>query len=299
MFCKKCGHQLDDGAKFCINCGTKVGEDAEKELPSEEVSVETGIDTEVNQTSEQKNGASAGEAEDKNATLKKVFDKVFLGGLIAASVGVIVFLGIVLVSLIGWGEVYLFGGYDFLKPLVSACIVLMIVGAVAIGTAFIANLKLKSNVKLSKMLFKVVSVILVLACIVFSVWGVVDCNGESGSGSGGSSGGSSGGGSYGGSYNSGLSKTLGLSLKVDSIKTSSSYTYVYCTVKNVSSTYNLPTKYRYVKVKALFKNYYGSIVDTDWTYAVDSTWLEPGESKTFYFMVRDTSVMSADLSFAD
>ena len=24
MFCKNCGHKLEDDAKFCSNCGTKV-----------------------------------------------------------------------------------------------------------------------------------------------------------------------------------------------------------------------------------------------------------------------------------
>ena len=66
----------------------------------------------------------------------------------------------------------------------------------------------------------------------------------------------------------------------------------------MSSKY-VATRYRYVKVKALFKNYSGSIVDTDWTYAVDSTWLEPGESKTFYYMVKNTKIKSATLSFVD
>ena len=67
----------------------------------------------------------------------------------------------------------------------------------------------------------------------------------------------SGGGSYGSGYNdyysSGVDKTLGLTLKVDRIKTSGNYTYVYCTVTNVSSKY-VATRYRYVKVKAQFKN---------------------------------------------
>ena len=66
----------------------------------------------------------------------------------------------------------------------------------------------------------------------------------------------------------------------------------------MSSKY-VATRYRYVKVKAVFKNYSGSIVDTDWTYAVDSTWLEPGESKTFYYMVQNTNIKSATLSFVE
>ena len=61
------------------------------------------------------------------------------------------------------------------------------------------------------------------------------------------------------------------------------YAYVTGTIKNTSST----TKYRYIKVKASCKNSSGKVVDTDWCYAVDSAWLEPGESKNFEMMIKD------------
>ncbi len=61
------------------------------------------------------------------------------------------------------------------------------------------------------------------------------------------------------------------------------YTYVKGTIKNTSST----TKYRYIKVKASCKDRSGKVIDTDWCYAVDSAWLEPGESKSFEMMVKD------------
>ena len=60
--------------------------------------------------------------------------------------------------------------------------------------------------------------------------------------------------------------------------------YISGTIKN-TGTYQI----KFVKVKAVCKNYAGSIVDTDWTYAVDSNWLEPGESKKFEMMVKDTN----------
>ena len=63
---------------------------------------------------------------------------------------------------------------------------------------------------------------------------------------------------------------------------SGNYTYVTGSVKN-TGTYSV----RYVKVRAACKNSSGSVIDTDWTYAVDSDWLEPGESKTFEMMIRD------------
>lgn len=61
------------------------------------------------------------------------------------------------------------------------------------------------------------------------------------------------------------------------------YTYVTGTIKNTSYT----TKYRYIKVKASCKNSSGKVIDTDWCYAVDSSWLEPGESKNFEMMIKD------------
>lgn len=153
-----------------------------------------------------------------------------------------------------------------------------------------------TNKKRTKKVFISLTIVLLVLCVAFSAWGFIEYANEQDSGS------SYGDGSYNGNYNdnysSGIDKSIGLSLKVDSIKTSGSYTYVYCTVTNVSSKY-LATRYRYVKVKAQFKNYSGSIVDTDWTYAVDSTWLEPGESKTFYYMVKNTNIKSATLSFVD
>ena len=46
------------------------------------------------------------------------------------------------------------------------------------------------------------------------------------------------------------------------------------------------------------KDYSGKVIDTDWTYAVDSTWLDPGESKSFEMMIRDEygKIQTADVS---
>ena len=75
-----------------------------------------------------------------------------------------------------------------------------------------------------------------------------------------------------------------LYMKVNNVKVKHerNYTYVTGSVKN-TGTYQV----KFVKVKAVCKDYSGNIIDTDWTYAVDSTWLDPGESKTFEMMVRD------------
>ena len=289
MFCKNCGTQLSDDSKFCSNCGYKT-EDANSNESIESIEIDNSqVETESDTT----NLSSTNRFKE---LYNKISDKLFLGGFVSAAFGTILFVGIILVSLVGWGEVYLYGGYDFTSVLTTISLIFMLLGFVVLSIVSIINLKLKSIKKLTKKVFISLTIVLLVLCVAFSTWGFIDYANEQDSGS------SYGDGSYNGSYNdnysSGIDKRIGLSLKVDRIKTSGSYTYVYCTVTNVSSKY-VATRYRYVKVKAQFKNYSGSIVDTDWTYAVDSTWLEPGESKTFYYMVQNTNIKSATLSFVD
>ena len=289
MFCKNCGTQLSDDSKFCSNCGCKIEETTSPEN-TENIEIDN---SQIESESETTNPSSSNRLIELQ---NKISDKLFLGGFVSAAFGTILFIGIILVSLVGWGEVYLYGGYDFTSVLTTISLIFMLLGFVVLSIVSIINLKLKSIEKLTKKVFINSTIVLLVLCVAFPTWGFIDYANEQDSGS------SYGDGSYSGSYNdyysSGTDKRIGLSLKVDSIRTSGSYTYVYCTVTNVSSRY-VATRYRYVKVKAQFKNYSGSIVDTDWTYAVDSTWLEPGESKTFYYMVQNTNIKSATLSFVD
>ena len=298
MFCKNCGFKLSDDGKFCPSCGTKIDEISQAnedviKTPAEET-------TRVEEYITVDNIEQPPKSQNKYVELyNKLSNKVFVGGFVSVAFGAILFLGIVLVSLIGWGDVYLYGGYDYVATLTTISIVFMLLGFAVITPLFVINLKLKAFEPIKFLGIKVVSaltLVLIVLSVGLSTWGFIDYANEKDSGSSSSS--SSSGGGYGGSYNSGTDKRIGLSLKVDSIKVSGSYTYVYCTVTNVSSKY-VATRYRYVKVKAQFKNYSGSIVDTDSTYAVDSTWLEPGESKTFYYMVKNTNIKSATLSFVD
>ena len=75
---------------------------------------------------------------------------------------------------------------------------------------------------------------------------------------------------------------LYMSLSNVSVTHSGDYAYVSGTITN-NGAYQI----KYVKVKAECKDYRGNVIDTDWTYAVDSTWLDPGESKKFEMMVKD------------
>lgn len=224
-------------------------------------------------------------ANDKNGSKLSI---VCVVGIVIGLLGVTTFFMTVIITLSIYERVYLFDGYDFTKILVTTSIVFMIIGICAVILKCIIG-KFPTTI-----LKKALTILLVIACLGFSIWGITDCNNNLQENSNYSS---SGGGS--GSYDNTVSEYLGLSLSVMRIERSGSYSYVYCSVKNVSYLYGNPTMYRYIKVKAVFKNAYGSIVDTDWTYAIDSTWLNSGETKTFYYMVRDTSIRSATLTITN
>ena len=75
----------------------------------------------------------------------------------------------------------------------------------------------------------------------------------------------------------------------------SSYTVVTGKVTNTGKR-----TYKFVKVKGSFKNSSGKVVDTDWTYAVGSEGLAPGESTEFRLSVsKDTSIKKCDVTILD
>jgi len=279
MFCKFCGENIEDNSVFCSKCGAKLNAEdetekiIEKDVDSSEISIEK-----------------------KPSRFLSIMQKIIFGCIITGIVGATSFLVTILVGLIGYGEVYLFDGYYFTKVLTIINIVLMLIGASAVIVKCVLNLAFKIGNFPKTIIKRILVISLAVICVGFSVWGFIDCSNtaydyyDDDYSSGGS---------YSGGYETTVSKYIGLSLSVTEIETSGSYVYVYCSIKNVSRSYGTATKYRYVKVKATFKDRYGSVLDTDWTYAVDSSWLNPGETKTFYYMVRNTSVKSATLSIIE
>ncbi|MBE6036287.1 MAG: hypothetical protein E7223_01500 [Clostridiales bacterium] len=110
------------------------------------------------------------------------------------------------------------------------------------------------------------------------------------SSSSGSSSGSSG--SSGSSY-----ETIYTALSFSNVKVTHNSSYTVCTgtVKN-----NGKKTYKFVEIKGQFKNYSGTVLDTDWTYAVGSEGLGPGESKTFRMSVpKNASISSCSISIID
>ena len=71
-------------------------------------------------------------------------------------------------------------------------------------------------------------------------------------------------------------------LKFSNLEIESNSSYKVCT----GSLSNTGKKtYNFVKVKGIFKDSAGTVVDTDWTYVVGSEGIEPGETKTFRLSV--------------
>ncbi len=86
-------------------------------------------------------------------------------------------------------------------------------------------------------------------------------------------------------------------LEFSNIRVSSNSSYTICTGK-VTNTGS--RTYGYVEVKGAFKDYSGNVVDTDWTYAVGSEGLSPGESTTFRLSVdKDYSIETCSISILD
>ena len=86
-----------------------------------------------------------------------------------------------------------------------------------------------------------------------------------------------------------------LSISDKVLTSNSSYTIAERKITNKSSY----TVYL-VKIKGTFKDSSGNVVDTDWTYAVGSEGLAPGESKKWRMSVsKDYSIKRCDVSVID
>ena len=89
--------------------------------------------------------------------------------------------------------------------------------------------------------------------------------------------------------------TLDLRFSNIDIEHNSSYTVVTGTVTN-----NGTHTYKFVEIKGSFESSAGTVIDTDWTYAVGSEGLAPGESTTFRMSVtKNYLITDCDISIID
>lgn len=80
-----------------------------------------------------------------------------------------------------------------------------------------------------------------------------------------------------------------------SVTHNSSYTVCTGTITN-----NGNRTYSFVEVKGTFKDSSGKVLETDWTYAVGSEGLAPGESSSFRMSVKkNTSIRKCDIEIID
>lgn len=103
---------------------------------------------------------------------------------------------------------------------------------------------------------------------------------------------------YGGGYTPSYNYESGTSvLKISNIRIGHNSSYTECTgtIKNTGSK-----TYSFVKIKGSFKTSSGTVVDTDWTYAVGTEGLAPGESTTFKMSIpKNMSVTTCSISILD
>ena len=100
-----------------------------------------------------------------------------------------------------------------------------------------------------------------------------------------------------GSSSSGSNESAYSVLKISGVKVTTNSSYTVCTG---TITNNGKKTYKFVKVKGSFKNSSGTVIDTDWTYAVGSEGLAPGESKTFRMSVpKNYDIKSCSVSITD
>ena len=226
-----------------------------------------------------------------SSTPKKI-DKVkkilFICNLVAAFLGSAIFLIITIVGAATYGRVYYFDGYEYTKALCGLALALMLLGLCGSVAYLILNISsIKQKAFLKKLILSAVAIVL---CIAFSatLFAFIGGGTKSSTSSSTSSSGS-------GSTTISKSTYMYYYMKIDNVKVESNSSYTICTGR---VTNNGSYTIYYVQVRGAFKNYSGTTLDTDWTYAVGSEGLRPGESTTFRMSVhKNSSIYKCDVTF--
>lgn len=86
-------------------------------------------------------------------------------------------------------------------------------------------------------------------------------------------------------------------LKISDVKVYSEYSFTFA---EGSLTNNSSSTVKYVKLKGSFKSRLGTVIDTDWTYAVGSEGLAPGETCKWKMSVaKDYDITDCDVTILD
>ncbi|MGN0804614.1 MAG: zinc-ribbon domain-containing protein [Candidatus Coproplasma sp.] len=177
MECKKCGKINEEGMLFCGQCGAP--------LNSEEVKTEESD----NAVSCQEVKAEAKPKKLSDKTIK-IIDISCFSCWIAGIVGIVLFLGIVIVGVASYGRVYLFDGYEFTKALTVISIVLMMIGFCSVIAKCVLYFIFKIGRFPTKLVLRILYIGVAVLSFALSIWGFVDAsktnsdNSSSSSGSG-------------------------------------------------------------------------------------------------------------------
>jgi len=186
MFCRNCGNKLGDTDFFCQNCGTAIESKEENKAATE---IEKTMNEEANTDTECDSSLNSSENTVEPESEKRSKSKPFMRIATAISaLGLLIFVGIVAVSLIGWGEVYIFGGYEFTAILAAISMVLMLIGVLGVGVVFLIRVIKKVRPLFSSKKGLVFTTIILVLSLLCSSWGFIDYANENRSSSSGTSG---------------------------------------------------------------------------------------------------------------
>lgn len=178
MFCRFCGEKIDDDAVFCSKCGVRVegvnGDMAEKiesvAPAGESTEPQYSFGYALNGETTERNNGAVGACPNKPS---KAVKGVLLSGYIAGLLGVIEFLVLSIIGGAVYGDVLLFGSFEF-TICSSIGLVLVAIGVISVSIRFILERKYASdrlNVLTAK---RVLLIVLCFVCYTTFVWGFVD-----------------------------------------------------------------------------------------------------------------------------
>ena len=275
MFCKYCGSSLEDDSLFCYKCGAKVNvvQTNVKTCDSEEDSTNL-TETEEEVKKERKLHPAL-------TFIGKILYKIFSFCQGVGFVGLMSFLIVCIIGLLLYGRVYLFSGYKITFVISALNMIFMKIGYLGIFLKVVTSYVFKVGKNKTKQKRNRV-IALLCCCIVGStvsfICGTIQVNRSDDTST------------------QIISVEDGTELEYTRKEIVSGHTVIYCNITNTTDKLSTPTRFRNVEVKAVIKNSSGKIIATEKVVAVDSTWLMPGESRVFFYMIESTNVSTVTLT---
>lgn len=116
-----------------------------------------------------------------NEKKKSILKNIVTSGLIIGIVGVVIFLGIIIIGIIS-GQIYMFDGYLFTRIITTISIVCMFIGIISIIGYFILSILISPPLFKKRKIKRTLAIIMAVICVGFSIWGISNCNKSGGLG---------------------------------------------------------------------------------------------------------------------